>query len=334
LSKHHPARPGWEPHRRRERREAHGLTLERAGDALRDVAQRHGLSAPAANFQTLWAHEKGEVYPGPHYRRAYCLLYGATEPELGFRLPLPNEAASNGHGDAGSAPATRRLSAVAELVSADAGGARLLAAFRDAATGARPEPAPLVLMAGYAGSGKSELAGALARETGWALIDKDTITRPLVEDLLESLGLDRNDRHSEQYLKLVRPREYECLMEAAYENLSRGVPSVATAPYIAELRDASWMRQAARVTERLGGLLAPIWVRCDAESMREHIIERAAPRDQWKLDHWDTYAAGLADDFTPAGPHLVIDNRHGAAVEHCDRARRAAGAEAVRAATP
>lgn len=333
MSKQHAARPGWEPQRLKERREAHGLTLERAGEELRDVARTHGLSAPAANFQTLWAHEKGDVYPGPHYRRAYCLLYGATEPELGFRLPLPNEQPANGQGSGAAVP-ERRPSVIADLVSADAGGGRLLAAFREATCCSRPKPAPLVLMAGYAGSGKSELSGVLARETGWALIDKDTITRPLVEDLLESLGLDRNDRHSEQYLKLVRPREYECLMEAAYENLSRGVPTVATAPHIAELRDASWMRQAARITERLGGLLVPIWVCCDAESMREHIVERAAPRDQWKLDHWDSYAAGLDDDFTPAGPHLVIDNRHGAAVQQCDQAQRASGALDARPVTP
>jgi predicted kinase len=333
LSKQHAARPGWEPQRLKERREAHGLTLERAGDALREVAARHGLSAPAANFQTLWAHEKGNLYPGPHYRRAYCLLYGATEPELGFRLPLPNEpqTIANGHAGAAGAP---RASVIGELVGSDAGGGRLLAAFREALAQARREPAVLILMAGYAGSGKSELSGVLARETGWALIDKDTITRPLVEDLLESLGLSRDDRHSDEYLRLVRPREYECLMEAAYENLSRGVPTVATAPFIAEFRDGSWMRQAARVTERLGGLLVPIWVRCDAESMRDHILERAAPRDQWKLDHWDDYAAGLDDDFTPAGPHLVIDNRHGVAVERCDQSRRAANADAVRAPTP
>ncbi|MFC6680563.1 hypothetical protein ACFQE7_32195 [Nonomuraea ferruginea] len=84
-------RPGWQPIILRQHREAHGLTLEAAGDQLRQVAHRHGLSAPAANFQTLWAHEQGSVYPGPHYRRAYCLLYQANEPTLGFRLPLPGE---------------------------------------------------------------------------------------------------------------------------------------------------------------------------------------------------------------------------------------------------
>src|SRR3954452_24635669 len=39
----------------------------------------------------------------------------------------------------------------------------------------------VILIGGYAGSGKSELGRIIARETGWPMIDKDTITRPVVE---------------------------------------------------------------------------------------------------------------------------------------------------------
>src|SRR5512143_4231179 len=74
-------------------REAYGLGLERAGQLLRTAAEEEGLRAPAANFQTLSQHERGEVYPGPHYRAAYCRLYQANEAELGFRRPLPGETA-------------------------------------------------------------------------------------------------------------------------------------------------------------------------------------------------------------------------------------------------
>lgn len=45
-------------------------------------------------------------------------------------------------------------------------------------------PTPtLLLIGGYAGCGKTELAGALARAMRWALLDKDTLTRPLLEAL-------------------------------------------------------------------------------------------------------------------------------------------------------
>src|SRR4051812_22582180 len=66
----------------------------------------------------------------------------------------------------------------------------------------------LILIGGYAGSGKSELGRIIARETGWPMIDKDTITRPVVEAMLEAIGHSANDRESEEYMTLVRPREY------------------------------------------------------------------------------------------------------------------------------
>ncbi|MET0415024.1 MAG: hypothetical protein ABW022_03255 [Actinoplanes sp.] len=46
----------------------------------------------------------------------------------------------------------------------------------------------VVLIGGYAGSGKSELGRIIARETGWPMIDKDTITRPVVEATWFSRG--------------------------------------------------------------------------------------------------------------------------------------------------
>jgi hypothetical protein len=82
---------GWQPHRLRAWRLSYGLALEAVGEQLRLVASDNGLGQLAANFQSIWRHEQGEVYPGPTYRRAYCLLFNANEAELGFRPPLPGE---------------------------------------------------------------------------------------------------------------------------------------------------------------------------------------------------------------------------------------------------
>ncbi|MCK9894925.1 hypothetical protein [Frankia sp. AgB32] len=41
-------------------------------------------------------HELGKVFPGVAYRRFYCQLFGVTEPELGFRPPLPGELINTG----------------------------------------------------------------------------------------------------------------------------------------------------------------------------------------------------------------------------------------------
>ncbi|WP_341869854.1 hypothetical protein [Streptomyces bauhiniae] len=168
-------RSGWHPAKLREARESHGLTLEAAGEQLRLTAQRAGLTAPAANFQTLWQHEQGEVYPGPHYRRAYCLLYRATEPELGFRRALPGELADPT--DLAQATGQSRMDALARTlgqllrVKEEGSGLppvadRVLSAWRHRRQGGDPGRPLLILVGGYAGSGKTELARFLAQMTG------------------------------------------------------------------------------------------------------------------------------------------------------------------------
>jgi tetratricopeptide (TPR) repeat protein len=87
--------PGWDPNRLRDHRIAQGLTLEQAGELLRAAGARVGAQPVAANFQTLWGHESGRIFPGPQYRRAYCARYATTEPDLGFRPHLPDESVSS-----------------------------------------------------------------------------------------------------------------------------------------------------------------------------------------------------------------------------------------------
>ena len=103
------AHAGWIPSRLGQWRRSYGLSLEAAGERLRQVCEEHHLFMPAANFQTLWRHEHGEVYPGPQYRRAYCLMYGASEVELGFRPALPNETGTTATPADPGDPVQRRL---------------------------------------------------------------------------------------------------------------------------------------------------------------------------------------------------------------------------------
>jgi hypothetical protein len=55
--------------------------------------------------------------------------------------------------------------------------------------------------------------------------------------------------------------------------------------------------------------------------MYDYISFRGAARDSWKLANWDTYAALVDENFEPAGPHHVVDNRLNAAVALADQAR-------------
>ncbi|WP_329391487.1 AAA family ATPase (plasmid) [Streptomyces sp. NBC_01351] len=330
-------RAGWRPDRLREQREAHGLTLEKAGERLREVAEQAKLKGiPAANPQTLWQHEQGEVYPGPHYRRAYCLLYRATEPDLGFRTALPGEETSfkltpmddrlNGSHVLAVERAIHRIAPGSDEADHFNLQQRIIDAWKRRHTGGDPHRPVLILVGGYAGSGKTELARFFVQLTGWPLLDKDPLTRPLVEKLLMALGGDPNDRHTDLYKTQVRPVEYDCLMQSAMANIRCGISTVLSAPFIAEMTDPAWMQ---RLTNRAGSMgvdVFPVWVRCDEESMREYIGFRSAARDAWKLQRWDEYLATIDLEVRPAVSHLVVDNRLGTAVTLADQARQAMGA--------
>lgn len=332
-----PEHPGWQPYMLRDQREAHGLTQEQAGEQLRKVAERHRLrGVPAGNPQTISQHELGEVYPGPHYRRAYALLYRATDVQLGFRDPLPGEEEAtfsltpmdHQHNGGHVLAVERALMHLAPgTAGVDAIGfqQRVMDAWKRRHTGGDTTATTLVLVGGYAGSGKSELARFLSELTGWPLLDKDPMSRALVEALLVELGSEPNDRQSELYRSRVRPLEYECLLKATYSNIDCGISSVVTAPFVAEMVDEGWMRRLENRCAARGVTVAPVWVRCDPESMREYIGQRSAARDTWKLQNWDEYISSLDLELRPVVPHLVADNRFGSAVSLADRARLALG---------
>lgn len=327
-------RVGWRPEKLREHRTAHGLTLEQAGERLREVAMQAKLrGVPAANPQSLWQHEQGEVFPGPLYQRAYCLLYGATPWELGFRNPLPHEATAQKtrpltpHTDQVTGAHVQAVETA--LLQISPGGDvdhhqlrhRIIDAWRRRHTGGDPHRPQLVMVGGYAGSGKSELAGFLSFLTGWPILDKDSLTRPLVEALLVAHGGDPHDRHTSLYLERVRDAEYQCLMETAHENVRAGISTVLDAPFLREFADADWMQRLINRCKAYGVEVAVIWVQCDQESMREYISFRSAARDAWKLQNWDEYTSGIDPAFKPKVPHFTVDNRLGGAVSLTDQAK-------------
>lgn len=167
----------------------------------------------------------------------------------------------------------------------------------------------VVFIGGYAGSGKTEFGRILTQLTGWMHIDKDTITRPVVEVALETLGQPANDRESDVYLSKIRAREYEALMATAHDNTSCGAGAILTAPFVQEYSDPAWLaREQSRFVED-GAKTTFVWVSCDVESMHTYLRGRGAGRDAWKLANWDTYVETRIDvNFRPVVPHVVVDN--------------------------
>ncbi len=173
----------------------------------------------------------------------------------------------------------------------------------------RPPSPHVILIGGYAGSGKTELGRILARETGWPMLDKDTLTRPVVEVALELLGKSPHDRESDTYVDGIRPREYEALISAANENLECGNSVILTAPFIRELNDVTWINRAQAGFAALNATVHLVWVFCDEDTMHTYVRRRGAARDASKLADWATYMESIDVDFRPAAPYALIDNR-------------------------
>jgi predicted kinase len=182
----------------------------------------------------------------------------------------------------------------------------------------------LTLVGGYAGSGKTEFGRFLSTVTGWALLDKDSLTRPITESLLVALGGDPNDRQTQLYRERVRPLEYNCLIGAAFDNLDCGVPTVLAAPFLSEISDAAWLQRLLNRCAAQDVEAAVVWVDCDIGSMHEYLAGRGAARDTWKLSSWEEYTASLDLSLRPPCDHFTVDNRLNAAVSLGEQARRVA----------
>ena len=166
----------------------------------------------------------------------------------------------------------------------------------------------VILVGGYAGSGKTELGRILARETGWSILDKDTLTRPVVEVALEALGLSPHDRESDSYVDLIRPREYEALIAATRENVECGNSVIATAPFVREFNDAVWISRIQAIYSSVNAITTLVWLYCDSNTMHTYLRHRGAARDAAKLADWPGYLASIDADARPTAPHVLIDN--------------------------
>jgi predicted kinase len=171
-------------------------------------------------------------------------------------------------------------------------------------------PRRLILVAGYAGSGKTRVGMDLARKLPGCYLDKDTLATPLVERLLESLRLPPGDRDSDLYRDAVRPLEYAGLVAAGIEAAHLGVDVILSAPFLAQLVDAEWTSHLAIQAQARDLGLRIIWVACDRSTLRARMAERGSPRDRAKIQRWSDYAASinerLDEQFTL--PALHFDN--------------------------
>ncbi|WP_427017605.1 AAA family ATPase [Pseudarthrobacter sp. P1] len=169
---------------------------------------------------------------------------------------------------------------------------------------------------GPAGSGKSSVSQRIAAHFGAAYIDKDTATRRFTEMLLRINGSDVNERdNNEFYQQRILPLEYQTILDLARDNLLAGNDVVLDAPFGRFVADDGYIDAIAAVQGWPAAEMVVVHVRVDGEIVRQRIIARGYPRDEWKINHWEQFWAGAQSSACQwrSARHVVFDNTPDAA---------------------
>jgi predicted kinase len=174
--------------------------------------------------------------------------------------------------------------------------------------GAAPAQAPVWIVAGAPGAGKTTVAGLLAArlDPHPAVLDKDTVYGSFVAAVLAAAGRDPGEREGPWYDRNAKVHEYQGLTATAREIRCHGCPVLLVAPFTGQIRDrAAWSSW----TEQLGGgAVRLVWVCCDPRVLRERLIARGSERDGAKLAAYAQFVERMRPDEPPPVPHLAIHN--------------------------
>jgi predicted kinase len=157
-----------------------------------------------------------------------------------------------------------------------------------------PSAPRLILFAGHAGTGKTTLAKKvlpiIVEKTGesFFFLDKDTVYGAYSAHVMDLTTKNPNDRDSPFYLQNLRDWEYAGLIAIAKENLQLGVNVILVGPFSSEIQSGRIFKP-----EELGvpsvSSIRIAWIDLDESEAKSRMEQRADPRDEYKLQHWDEY---------------------------------------------
>lgn len=143
----------------------------------------------------------------------------------------------------------------------------------------RLHPAPLIVISGAAGTGKTTLAQAWSTATGYVIVDLDDETLDIVRQVL-----DTHPHWSEaQAIAESRDLRYVRLVDSVRKaRWNEVVGVIAVAPFTREIHNGQRWRE---FVERCGGReVSLIWLCLDLEVRNERIRQRGADRDSGRRD--------------------------------------------------
>lgn len=157
-----------------------------------------------------------------------------------------------------------------------------------------PSSPRLILFAGHAGSGKTTLAKKalplIVEKTGenFFFLDKDTVYGAYSAHVMELTTKNPNDRDSPFYLQNVRDWEYSGLIAITKENLQLGVNVILVGPFSSEIQSGRMFKPQELGVPSVSSIRIA-WIDLDESEAKSRMEQRADPRDEYKLQHWDEY---------------------------------------------
>lgn len=155
----------------------------------------------------------------------------------------------------------------------------------------------LFFVLGLSGSGKTEFSQGwvkyqLSKSNPWCLLDKDTVGDKYSYALMTQMGLDPMDRDSDGFKKNIRDFDYLSTLDVARENLALGVSVICPAPWTKELKSGILFSHEYLNIDKDVQIMH-IYVECPVDKIKQNIIKRNHPKDNWKLNNWSVFEKSL-----------------------------------------